>query len=104
MKCLRRNGYSCKNQANFATGKNPYIMVSGNGVFGWIYEGRIIMDNAKCFNKLSQCPLCVTIPLPQDVHRLLRHLKWLATDTAYEWSNDFGYIDNPILPCEHWNS
>ena len=63
-----------------------------------ILQGRFAADNEKCFNKWSQCPLCVTIPT--DFATLEKHLKFLASEEGFQHSTSFEYLDNRVLPFE----
>lgn len=80
----------------------------GNGVFGGFatygiehksLEGRLTADNRRCFNKWADCPMVVKIPSnPIEKFKLLKYLAFLGSKNGYKWSNDFGYLDNPLLP------
>lgn len=63
-----------------------------------ILRGRFAADNKQCFNKWSQCPLCVTIPT--DLNALEKHLKFLASEEGFKHSTSFEYFDKRVLPFE----
>lgn len=66
-------------------------------------DGRLAADNAKCYNKPSQCPLVIRLPTSRAGREdLLEHLKWLATDEGYENSRSFDFYDHPVLPRDPW--
>ena len=67
-----------------------------NGESYWYLDGRVAADHSGCFNKWSQCPLVVELPTTEkEARELVKHLNWLGTREAYEWSTKFGYIDEP---------
>lgn len=64
-------------------------------------DGRVAADNGKCFNKWSQCPLVVRVPTTDfERDKLLKYFAYLATPEGHDWSNKFGYMDDPRLPRE----
>lgn len=61
-------------------------------------NNRLAADNADCFDKISRCPLIMTLPVDWD--ELNRHLEFLASDEGYELSNTYAYLVNNPLPYE----
>lgn len=59
-------------------------------------------DNAKAFNKWSQCPM--VMPLFEAMENrvaLMQHLTYLASEDGYQWSTTFGYLDDKRLPYSY---
>lgn len=64
-------------------------------------DGRVAADNGKCFDKWSKCPLVIKIPTNQaEQEKLLEYFAYLVTEEGYQWSNKYGYLDEPRLPRE----
>jgi hypothetical protein len=64
-------------------------------------NGKIAADNSICFNKFSQCPLIMKIPVNDEERQtLLKHMMWLSSEEGYKWSSNFEYIDDSKLPRE----
>ena len=64
----------------------------------YIHE-RIAVDNSKCFDKWSKCPLIMSLD-GLDKETLLKHLLWLGSEEGYHHSNSYEYFDKRILPME----
>jgi len=114
---LRKNGYRVKvkkehkydaggndlpgkeNIYRFAlvTGKNIYAaFCEANDGYSYRYiDGKIAADHKDCFNKWSQCPLCLPFPSDEEqVATLLTLLKRLGTKEGLEESSKFRYLDS----------
>lgn len=106
---LRRASYEVRvtQEASY-----EFAFVEGRGVKGgfctpaedawyWYINGRFAADNDGCFDKWSKCPLVVRLPeTDEEAQAILRHLEYLATPEGFEWSNSYGYFDDPRLPRE----
>ena len=82
--------------------------VTGNGIRGAFSEynvdfnpnisNRFSADNAKCFDKISRCPLAMNLPLDLDV--LMKHLTHLGSKEGYRISNNYLYLENNPYPYD----
>lgn len=75
----------------FAVG-NPEICHS------FVFE-RIALDNDKCFDKWSKCPLVMKLD-GLDKKALVAHMLWLGSVDGFEYSTKFTYFYDPVLPLE----
>jgi hypothetical protein len=97
---LKLNGYKVVTKNNSyqywdVTGKNITGFFSGDSSYlGPAMLNTLIVDNVKCFDKLSKCP--VRIPINENLifADVLLVLKWIASEEGYLWSNTFEYLDS----------
>lgn len=61
---------------------------------------KVIADNKKSFNKWSQCPFFQKIDNINDLEVFYKNLEWLASDEGEKYSNEFLYLDKPVIPYE----
>lgn len=86
------------------------LKIEGHGVFGafseeyWmpdfpVFTRRLLADNVGCFNKWSQCPLVMSIEsVLADPEKAIEHLLWLGSAEGFKYSNEFDYLDDPVIP------
>jgi hypothetical protein len=67
------------------------IAVGEQGQWYRSIDNRVAVDNAEAFNKWSQVP--VSLRLPVDYKRLKAAIEKAGSQEGYEISNDFGQID-----------
>jgi hypothetical protein len=92
MSLLRRHDYAVE-EDDFDWQHGRSASARGNGVLvrfatddcpGWT-QGRLIADNLRCFNKDSQCPFVVKLPLTiQGEAEVLEGLRVLGSKDGYE--------------------
>lgn len=65
-------------------------------------DGYFIADNDACFDKWSKCPFGMELmKVLENPQELLNHLEFLGSEDGFKWSDEYGYLDNPLLPQEH---
>lgn len=78
--------------------------ITGYGVSGWyigLYNeehyapGYMFLDNAECYNKISQCPVTLRFPITADV--LFRSLKQIGSKAGLLVSKTFSYHHNDVF-------
>jgi hypothetical protein len=110
---LRGNGYT----VDVSTGPiYDFAHVTGKNIDGgfctpsygdndapyWYIDGKFAADHVDCFDKWSKCPLVVKLPEnEEELLAILEHLKFLASEEGYNWSNSYSYLDDPRLPKAH---
>lgn len=105
---LKENGYEVK-----VTKENIYDFAhfKGKGVIGgfatehdenhldahYYYNGVVTVDNAKCWDKASKCPLHLNIPSnDEEMSHLLKRLEFWGSKAGYEASNDFEWDESSL--------
>jgi hypothetical protein len=90
-----------------------FAMVKGKGIEAgfcepndgssyYYIDGKITADNAECFNKWSQCPLCLDFPSDSvQEAKLLELLTYLGSREGFKYSNDFDYLDEANDPYHY---
>lgn len=103
MKFLREYGFTLfkiRTKTYRITGKNIYGFIGDYGIqYGGYADGHIVADHKDCYDKPQKCPLIMILPRNEkEVEELKAHLKYLGSKTGFEWSNSYGFYDDPKLP------
>lgn len=79
-------GFSAKIESDYIRGCMWMYKFDGSRV----YNG-VVIDNKKCWNKLSQCPLRMKIPSPKKFNAYLERFLYWGTRKGYDASSKFDY-------------